>query len=126
MDADSSPSRSRTAESTTGPPADFSTHLRIVGRVAVTEYQRKAQLFPEKLASSFDICDKKLRLGIDNRRFAWRRFSLARRGGQSRFHSAPTTEAVLSCDHFLCIAQFEVRQKNLRIGHIRKTRHKPP
>src|ERR1700690_1193719 len=79
----------------------------------------------EEFACSLDIGDQQLRLCTDNRRFGWRQFHSARRGGKSSFQSLPAIEAVLSCDHFLWIAELKVLRKNLRIGHIQETRHKP-
>src|SRR5580658_6453510 len=79
----------------------------------------------EEFACSLDIGDEQLRLCTDNRRFGWRQFHSARRGGESSFQGLPTLEAVLSCDHFLRIAELEVRCKNLRIGHNQETRDEP-
>src|SRR5271170_3861544 len=79
----------------------------------------------EELACSVDIGDKQLWLCTDNRRFRRRRFHFARRGGKPSSQGLPTIEAVLSCDHFLRIAELKARRKNLRIGHIQETRHKP-
>src|ERR1700674_2866113 len=79
----------------------------------------------EEFACSLDIGDEQLRLCTDNRRFGWRRFHLVRRGGKSSFQGLPTIEAVLSCDHFLRIAELKVRRKNLRVAHIQETRNQP-
>src|ERR1700691_6423286 len=100
------------------------TQLCVVGRVAVTEYERKAQLLLEKFARCVGIRDDELLPGADNCRFAWGRFHSARGNGDSSFQCLPTSEAVLSCDHFLRIAELEAGRKNLRIGHVPETRNK--
>src|ERR1700675_3364763 len=48
--------------------------------------------------------------------------SLERRGRKSSFQGLPTIEALLSCDHFLRIAELKARRKNLGVGHIQETR----
>ena len=50
---------------------------------------------------------------------------LERRFRKSGFQGLPTIEALLSCDHFLRIAELKARRKNFGVGHIQETRQMP-